>query len=55
MAIVYNICQFFTGMNAHNVLDHHFGCKDKHNRECMELEGQEKVKKLHKKKSMFWG
>ena len=35
----------------HSVLDHCSGCNAKHGKECAEQEGQEKVKKSHKKKS----
>ena len=51
MVIVCNICQSFVGMHAQSILDHHSGCKAKHNKENMEQEGQEKVKQSHEKKS----
>ena len=42
-------------MNTQNVLDQCSGCTAKHNKECMEQEGQEKAKKSHKKKSKSQG
>ena len=50
-----NVCRLFTGMNTQSVLDHCSGCKAKHNKEHMEQEGQEKVKRSYKKKSKSWG
>ena len=51
MAIVCDICQVFSGMNAQVILEHHSGCKTKCDKEHAEQEGQEKEKKSHKKKS----
>ena len=55
MVIVCNICQSFTSTNTQSILDHHSGCKAKHNKECVEQERQEKVKKSQKKESKSWG
>ena len=33
-------------MNTNSILDHHSGCKAKHNKECAEQEGQEKAKNV---------
>ena len=53
LAIMCYLCKSFS-MSAQSVLDHHLGCKAKHAKEHAEQEGQEKVKKLHKKKSKSW-
>ena len=55
MAILCNICCSFTGLNAQSILDHHFGCKAKHDKEHAKQEGQEKVKKSHKEKPKSQG
>ena len=44
MAIVCNICQSFTSMNAQVILEHCSECKAKCNKECTEQEGWEKAK-----------
>ena len=51
MTIVSDICQAFAGMSTQSILDHHSGCKVKHNKEHVECEGSTKAPK--KKKS--WG
>ena len=51
MVIVWSTCWSFTSMNAQSMLDHCSGCKAKHNEECVEQEGEEMAKKLHKQKS----
>ena len=33
-------------MNAQGILDHHTGCKAKHDKECVEQEGQETGEKV---------
>ena len=50
MVIVCDICRLITGMTAQGILDHHSGCKAKHDKECAEHEGPEKVKKSHTEK-----
>ena len=49
MAIVCKICQALTGMSTQNILDHHSGCKEKHDKEHVKHEGPSKAPK--KKKS----
>ena len=55
MVILCDICQSFANMNALNIMDHHSGCKAKHDKECAGQEGQEKAEKSHKKKFKSWG
>ena len=50
MVIMCNICWAFASMTAQSILDHHLGCKAKHNKEHMECEGHEKAQRSHKKK-----
>ena len=46
---VCDICWLFTAMNAPSVLDHHSGCTAMCDKECVEQEGQQKVKKVTQK------
>ena len=51
LAVVCNLCKSFASMSPQSVLEHHSGCKAKCAKECAEQEGNEKARKLHKKKS----
>ena len=46
-----DLCKSFISMSTQNVLEHHLGYKAKHAKECTEQEGNEKVRRSHKKKS----
>ena len=39
MVIMCDICWVFACMSAQSILDHHLGCKTKHDKECAEHEG----------------
>ena len=43
-AIICEICWAFAGMSAQSILDHHFRCKAKCDKECVEHEGPQNPK-----------
>ena len=54
LAIAYDLCKSYASMSAQSVLEHHSGCKAKCAKEHAEQEGNEKVKRSHKKTSKAW-
>ena len=49
LTIVCDLCKSFTSMSAQSVLEHFSGCKAKCTKEHTEQEGNEKVRRSHRK------